>query len=229
MTLKLSITALLLVLFGAACADDKKPDWLCSQEIPGTKLSLFRYRFDSEWATTSETMGYAIDDAASKIRKVNRAELPEGDVLKIEADGTIHLANFAPAAPSSGDKTIHHVVGGVPVVETVFNAENGWWRGVEHRFERVEAAGDRIAFIGVKDEAGNPVGERVEVSAGGIIAQDKDGVVQSLALRRVEPRSPTGTKHRLFYDTYLPAEGVTIRLEQLPSRGICKRVSPAKR
>lgn len=152
--------------------------------------------------------------------------MPRGRLFKVAADGAVHLASFTDYDPRVGEKTIRHVVEGVTVVETIFNSDgNGWQRVGDYRFEGVEAAGDRIAFIGVKDERGNPVHDRVEVDAGGIVARSKDGIVHSLELHRVEPDpggTAAGTRRRLVIYTYKPAQPGTLGVAQLPARGICK-------
>jgi hypothetical protein len=223
---------LLLCALGISCqketSSSDKPSELCAQPIPNSNQLLFEFRYDSEWATTSELWGYAINDIASQVGKKDLGQLPRGRVYEIAADGTVRLASFAAYDPKIGERTIRHVVRGVPVIETVFNSDgNGWARGTDYLFEGIEAAGDRIAFTGVKDRAGNLVSDHLEVDAGGMVARDKGGVIQAIELYRVEPSpasSAAGTKRRFFYDTYAPVEGRAIRVEELPARGICRRV-----
>jgi len=207
---------------------DSKPDWLCSDEIPNSNQHLFEYRFGSAWAMTDDVWGYAIDDSASKISRNHLNSLPRGRLFKITRNGTVHLSSFADYDPSVGEKTIRHVIRGVPVIEYIFHTDgNGWRRGNDYHFDGVEAAGERIVFSVVRDSRGNLIRDRLEVDAGGMVAHDKDGILQFLEGYRVEPSpdtSPKGTKRRLFYDRYSPFQGRTIHLEQLPSRGICKGI-----
>jgi hypothetical protein len=187
---------------------------------------LFEYRFGSAWATTHDVWGYAIDVSASKISRTHLNSLPRGRLFKITGDGTVHLSSFADYDPSVGERTIRHVIRGVPVIETIFNSDgNGWWRGSEYFFEGVALAGGRISFTVVRDDMGNLIHDRLEVDAGSIVAHDKNGVIQFLNGYRIEPNpdnSPKGTKRRFYYDRYSPAQGRLIRVEQLPSRGFCK-------
>lgn len=215
-------------LFAASCDEQakSKPSSLCSQPIPNSKQSLFEFRFNGQWATTSDPWGYAIHDAASQVSMADQRQLPKGRLFKVTADGVVHLASFAEYDPSVGEKTIRHVVRGVSIIETIFNTDgNGWWRGPDYTFAGVEAVGDRIAFTAVRDDRKKVVHDRVEVDAGGIVARTKNGVVQSLEVYRVEPNpagSLAGKQHRFFYDTYTPAQPGALRVEQLPARGICK-------
>lgn len=219
-------------MFFASCTQErnaqerKLPRALCSQPIPHSKQLLFEFKFDGEWATTSDPWGYAIHEAAAQVSMRDQLQLPKGRLFKVAGDGRVHLVSFTDYDPRVGEKTIRHVVEGVTVVETIFNSDNnGWRRGGDYSFEGIEAAGDRIAFTAVKDEGGKPVGERVEVDAGGLVARSKDGIVQSLELYRVDPdpaTTPAGTRRRFLIETYKPAQSGALRVAQLPARGICK-------
>lgn len=156
----------------------------------------------------------------------DQLQLPKGRLFKVGSDGAVHLVSFTDYDPRAGEKTIRHVVEGVTVIETIFNSDNnGWRRSGDYRFDSVEAVGDRIAFIAVKDESGSLLHERLEVDAGGIVARSKDGVVQSLERYRVDPdpaSTPAGTRRRFLIETYAPAQSGPLPVAQLPARGICK-------
>jgi len=225
--MKTRLAALMLVyLLSASCTDEATPSWACAQEIPGSKQSLFEATFVGDWGFTSDPWGYAINDASSKIRKADLREFPQGHPLKVTGDGVVHVATSALYDPTVGEKTIRHVIRGVPVVQFIFNEDgNSGQPGRRYVFESVEAAGDRIAFTGVRDESGKWIHERVEVDAGGIDADDKNGVVRELKVYRLDPdpaNSAPGIQRRFARDFYVPAEGRTLRLEELPARGICK-------
>lgn len=214
----------------ASCTQEQKPQKrprsLCSQPIPHSKQRLFEFRFDGEWATTSDPWGYSIHEAASQVSMRDQLQLPTGRLFKVAGDGAVHLASFAEYDPRVGEKAIRHIVEGVTIVETIFNSNgNGWGHGDDYRFEAIEAAGDRIVFTAVKDEAGKLLHDRLEVDAGGIVAHSKDGIVQSLDLHRVDPdpaSTPKGTRRRFLRDTFTPAQPGTLGVDQLPARGICR-------
>jgi hypothetical protein len=214
---------------GVACARDEKLSSLCSQEIPRSQQFLFEFTIAGDWAFTSDPRGYTIKDAPAKVRRGDKDELPEGRLIKITGDGTVHIARIIPEDPKVREETIRHVIRGVPVVETIYYSNGAAWsRGKDYVFDGVQAAGDRIAFTRVRDDSGTLNLGRVEVDAGGIVAQETNGVLQSLTLYRIEPdpsRSPPGVKRRFIYETYSPAPGHSIRLEELPPRGICKKAS----
>ena len=228
-TLRSACVALFCVVL-ASCGRDtweqKRPRSLCSQPIPHSKQQVFEFRFDGEWATTSDPWGYAIHGDAAQVSMRDQLQLPKGRLFKVGSDGSVQLVSFTDYDPRVGEKTIRHVVNGVTVIETIFNSDNNGWRsGGDYRFDGVEAAGDRIAFIAVKDEGGKLLHERLEVDAGGIVARSKDGIVQSLQRYRVDPdpaTTPAGTRRRFLIETYTPAQSSTLSVAQLPARGICK-------
>lgn len=209
-----------------------RPNWACAQPIPRSNQSLFLVRFESEWAFTDEHWSYAISDSANRLSVEDLQQMPQGRAFKITHDGTVHVASFAPYDPKLGEQTSRRVIHGVPVIATIFNAENSSWQSASYTFERVETDGDRIDFIAVNDGMGKPIHDRVSVELGGIVATDKDGMIRYLEVYRVEPdpsNSPVGTRRQLLYETYTPRAGVSIRSDQIPWRGICKPTRIGKR
>jgi len=224
------IVLLLPVWWWLSSGDAKlTPTWVCAQPIPHSTQSLFLIRFESEWAFTEEHWSYLIGETASHSSVDDIKRFPRGRVFEVTNDGTVQLASFAAYDPKLGERTTRSVIRGVPVVETVFNAENSSWGGGSYTFENVAAEGDRVVFTAVRDGLGKPLHERLLVDPGGIVANDQDGVIRYLEVYRIEPEpghSPVGTPRRLLHETYTPRAGLSIRLDRVPARGICKR-SPA--
>ena len=226
------IVLLLPVWWWLSSGDSKlTPDWICAQPIPHSSQSLFLVRFGSQWAFTEEHWSYAIGDTAAHLSRDDIEQFPRGRLFEVTRDGTVHLASFAAYDPKLGEQTTRRVIHGVPVTETTFNAENRSWGGGSFTFESVQADGDQVAFTAVRDGMGKPIHERVVVNSGGVVATDTDGIIRYLEVYRVEPdpsHSPVGSRRQLLYEMYTPRAGLSIRLDQIPSRGICKR-TPVRR
>jgi hypothetical protein len=229
-----------LLALGLSCkkpAPDSTPPAnvsdLCSQPIPHSADSLFEVVFSGEFAFTSNPWGYIISDSPGSLTIPALRELPKGRLFKVTSDGTVHLASFAPYDPKTGEITFRHVVHGVPIAETIFHTDgSGWHRDPDRTFEDIELADDHLIFTHVKDDKGVLIAARQAFDTGSILAQGKDGLVQALELRHIDPdpaRSPPSTRRRLAYQIWTPSSAHPLPLSQLPSRGICKPVALGRR